>query len=77
MGLSGDICVTGRRGDCDGALALWTSIEEQGEQPSPQFLAALAALLKSHKHDIPFVVPPDVQSYISEKPQSLQFSRVR
>lgn len=66
-----------RRGDCDGAMALWMSIQEHGEQPSSHFLATLAALLKSHNRNIPFALPPDMQYLISERPQTLQFSKVR
>ncbi|XP_069673250.1 leucine-rich PPR motif-containing protein, mitochondrial-like [Periplaneta americana] len=46
----------GRRGDCDGALSLWTSIQDADVQPSSEFLNILAALLRSHKREIPFVV---------------------
>nr|CAD7417761.1 unnamed protein product [Timema poppensis] len=31
-----------RRGDCDGALSLWTSMQERDVQPPPQFLDQLA-----------------------------------
>nr|CAD7571092.1 unnamed protein product [Timema californicum] len=48
-----------RRGDCDGALSLWTSMQERDVQPPPQFLDQLAALLHSHKRAVPFVTSAD------------------
>jgi hypothetical protein len=49
-------CTTGRRGDCDGALLLWTAIQDLDIPPSSQFLNVLAALLRSHKREVPFVL---------------------
>lgn len=48
--------ITGRRGDCNGALSLWTSIQDSDVPPSSQFLSTLAALLRSHKLKVPFDV---------------------
>ncbi|XP_021925064.1 leucine-rich PPR motif-containing protein, mitochondrial [Zootermopsis nevadensis] len=45
-----------RRGDCNGALSLWTSIQDSDVPPSSQFLSTLAALLRSHKLKVPFDV---------------------
>nr|CAD7426756.1 unnamed protein product [Timema monikensis] len=48
-----------RRGDCDGALSLWTSMQERDIQPPPQFMDQLAALLHSHKRAVPFITSAD------------------
>lgn len=53
---AGNYNITGRRGDCNGALSLWTAIQDHDVPPSSQFLSTLAALLQSHKLQVPFAV---------------------
>jgi hypothetical protein len=62
---------TGRRGDCDGALSLWTAIQDLDIPPSSQFLNVLAALLRSHKRQVPFVLTSTEQA----GPESVNNSR--
>ncbi|XP_067001344.2 leucine-rich PPR motif-containing protein, mitochondrial [Anabrus simplex] len=52
--------VYNQRGDCDGALSLWTTLQEQDIHPSETFLSTLASLLRSNKRDVPFIVPSGV-----------------
>lgn len=54
--ITSGIYITGRRGDCNGALSLWTSVQDLDVSPSSQFLNTLAALLRSHKLEVPFAV---------------------
>jgi hypothetical protein len=50
------LCGTGCHRDYDGALLLWTAIQDLDIAPSSHFLNMLAALLHSHKCEIPFVL---------------------
>ncbi|GLG97800.1 Leucine-rich PPR motif-containing protein, mitochondrial [Gryllus bimaculatus] len=53
--------VLDKQGDCDGALKLWTLMQEKNVQPSNEFYKHLASILKSHKRQIPFVVTESEQ----------------
>ena len=67
-------CGTGRRGDCDGALSLWTSIQDLDVPPSSQFLNVLAALLRSHKREVPFVLTSAEEHPEQAGPESMNNS---
>jgi hypothetical protein len=67
-------CGTGRRGDCDGALSLWTAIQDLDIAPSSQFLNVLAALLRSHKREVPFVLQSAEEHPEQAGPESLNNS---
>jgi len=67
-------CGTGRRGDCEGALSLWTTIQDLDIPPSSQFLSVLAALLRSHKREVPFVVTSGEEQPEQTGPESMNNS---
>ncbi|KAK7057041.1 hypothetical protein SK128_001374 [Halocaridina rubra] len=46
-----------RQDDCDKALGIWTSMQEENIEPHDSFLWELAQLLKKHGRDVPFAVP--------------------
>ena len=66
---------TGRRGDCDGALSLWTAIQDLDIPPPSQFLNILAALLRSHKRQVPFVLTSTEEYSEQAGPESVNNSR--
>lgn len=63
-----------RRGDCSGALSLWTSIQDLDVTPSSEFLTTLAELLRSHKHEVPFVVAPTEERPVQPRPETMKHS---
>jgi hypothetical protein len=48
------------------------SIQDLDVPPSSQFLSTLAALLRSHKLDVPFVVTPAEESPITGKASNIK-----
>jgi hypothetical protein len=69
--------VIGRRGDCSGALSLWTSLQDLDVTPSSQFLTMLAELLRSHKMEVPFVVTPTEEWPVQPKTETVKNSSQR
>ncbi|XP_042205243.1 leucine-rich PPR motif-containing protein, mitochondrial-like isoform X2 [Homarus americanus] len=43
--------------DCDKALGIWTSMQEENIQPSEPFLQELGSFLKENGYNVPFVIP--------------------
>jgi hypothetical protein len=66
--------IIGRRGDCSGALSLWTSIQDLNVTPSSEFLTTLAELLRTHKLEVPFVVSPTEDCPGQPRPETMKNS---
>jgi anti-sigma28 factor (negative regulator of flagellin synthesis) len=72
MGLPVDD-LAGKRDDTKKALGVWTAIQEEDLQPTPEFLRHLADYLTSKGEKVPFVVPNI--SEVKEKTQQQQNAR--
>ncbi|XP_071514137.1 leucine-rich PPR motif-containing protein, mitochondrial isoform X2 [Panulirus ornatus] len=46
-----------QQNDCDKALGIWTSMQEENIEPSENFLLELGEFLQKNDREIPFVVP--------------------
>lgn len=46
-----------KQNDCDKALGIWTSMQEESIEPSDAFLLKLGKMLKKHSREVPFVMP--------------------
>lgn len=46
-----------RKNDCDKALGVWTTMQEENIEPSESFLRELGQLLTKHGREVPFVMP--------------------
>lgn len=67
-------CVSEQHSECDKALGIWTSMQEENIEPSETFLRELGEFLLANDREIPFVLPEKVvvpeKNFMPEKPES-------
>ncbi|XP_068242472.1 LOW QUALITY PROTEIN: leucine-rich PPR motif-containing protein, mitochondrial-like [Palaemon carinicauda] len=51
-----------RKNDCDKALGVWTTMQEENIEPSETFLRELGQLLTEHGRKVPFVMPAALEA---------------
>lgn len=58
--------ILGQQNDCEKALGLWTSMQEENIQPTETFLIKLGEFLKNNGREVPFIIP-ELKSEASEE----------
>lgn len=64
--------VTGKSGDTDKALGLWTQAQEEDVQPSDEFLRTLGKFLRAQGREVPFSIPEAASVTVKAKQEPEQ-----
>ncbi|XP_045595399.2 leucine-rich PPR motif-containing protein, mitochondrial [Procambarus clarkii] len=64
-----------QQNDCEKALGLWTSMQEENIQPTETFLIKLGEFLKNNGREVPFIIP-ELKSEASEETPTVDNSLI-
>ncbi|KAK8734064.1 hypothetical protein OTU49_005996 [Cherax quadricarinatus] len=62
-----------QQNECEKALGIWTSMQEENIEPSETFLIRLGEFLKENGHEVPFIMPEAKQDIIEKEPSVANF----
>ncbi|XP_022120292.2 leucine-rich PPR motif-containing protein, mitochondrial [Pieris rapae] len=62
--------------ETDKALGLWTTLQEEGEIPTDDFLIYLGNHLKSQNKEVPFVIPQKNQTNVQKKKEEAMIKTI-